>query len=120
MLQCTKIIEILAPIGQGGAMSPSRIVLEAIARRRCLHATYNRAAVRLAPHILYTRHDELFVDAVTLEHDGRRPRETRLGTFKLAGLREPAVAEQDFRLEPSFDPGDARYDGVTLLAAEMD
>ena len=101
-------------------MSSNRIVLEAIARRRCLHATYNRAAVRLAPHILYTRHDELFVDAVTLEHDGRKPRETKLGTFKLAGLREPAVAGQAFRLEPGFDPGDAKYAGVTLLAAEMD
>ena len=95
-------------------------MLEAIARRRCLRAVYNRAAVRLAPHILYTRHDELFVDAVTLEHDGRRPRETRLGTFKLAGLREPAVAGESFRLEPVFDPRDPKYEGVTLLAAEMD
>jgi hypothetical protein len=120
MLQCTKIVEHRSCFGQSGAMSANRIVLEAIARRRCLHATYNRAAVRLAPHILYTRHDELFVDAVTLEHDGRRPRETRLGTFKLAGLREPRVADQAFGLEPAFDPGDPRYAGVTLLAAEMD
>jgi len=101
-------------------MSSSRIVLEAIARRRCLEATYNRMTVRLAPHILYTRHDELFVDAVTVESDGRRPRETKLGTFKLAGLREPAVAGPAFNLEPGFDPGDSRYAGVTLLAAEMD
>jgi hypothetical protein len=115
-----KNVETRSLLGQTGAMSSNRIVLEAIARRRCLHATYNRAAVRLAPHILYTRHDELFVDAVTLEHDGRKPRETRLGTFKLAGLREPAVAGQAFRLEPGFDPSDAKYAGVTLLAAEMD
>ena len=112
-----KNLEMHSLLGHSGAMSSSRIVLEAIARRRCLHATYNRAAVRLAPHILYTRHDELFVDAVTLEHDGRKPRETKLGTFKLAGLREPAVAGQAFRLEPGFDPGDAKYAGVTLLAA---
>ena len=32
-------------------------MLEAIARRRCLEAVYNRMNVRLAPHILYTRHD---------------------------------------------------------------
>jgi hypothetical protein len=115
-----KIVETRAALGQSGAMSSSRIVLEAIARRRCLHATYNRAAVRLAPHILYTRHDELFVDAVTLEHDGRRPREKKLGTFKVAGLHEPVVAGQAFRLEPGFDSGDAKYAGVTLLAAEMD
>ena len=101
-------------------MTSSRIVLEAIARRRCLQATYNRTTVRLAPHILYTRHDELFVDAVTVERDGQRPREAKLGTFKLAGLRDPAVAGQAFRLEPGFDPGDSKYAGVTLLAAEMD
>jgi len=101
-------------------MSSSRIVLEAIARRRCLEAVYNRMAVRLAPHILYTRHDELFVDAVTVERDGRRPREIKLGTFKLDGLRDPAVAGQAFRIEPGFDPGDSKYAGVTLLAAEMD
>ena len=95
-------------------------MLEAIARRRCLHAVYNRAPVRLAPHILYTRHDELYVDAVTVERDGRKPREIKLGTFKLSGLHEPAVDSQPFLLEPAFDPADARYEGVTLLAAEMD
>lgn len=101
-------------------MSSSRIVLEAIARRRCLEATYNRMAVRLAPHILYTRHDELYVDAVTVERDGQRPRETKIGTFKLDGLRDPVVADQPFRLEAVFDPGDPKYAGVTLLVAEMD
>src|SRR4051812_40462049 len=101
-------------------MTESRLLLEAIALRKCVAATYNRMTVRLAPHILYTRHDELFVDAVTVERDGRRPRETKLGTFKLDGLRDPAVAGQPFRLEPAFDPGDSRYAGVTLLAAEMD
>ena len=115
-----KNLETHSLLGHSGAMSSSRIVLEAIARRRCLEATYNRMTVRLAPHILYTRHDELFVDAVTVERDGRRPREIKLGTFKLDGLRDPAVAGQAFRLEPGFDPGDAKYAGVTLLAAEMD
>ena len=120
MLQCTKILDTLTQFGQARAMSSSRIVLEAIARRRCLEAVYNRAPVRLAPHILYTRHDELFVDAVTLERDGRPPRETKLGTFKLDGLHAPAVASQPFRIDPVFDAGDERYAGVTLLAAEID
>jgi len=120
MLQRNKTVEQSLRFGQIEPMSSSRIVLEAIARRRCLEATYNRMAVRLAPHILYTRHDELFVDAVTVERDGQRPRETKIGTFKLAGLRDPAVAGQPFMLEPSFDPADAKYAGVTLLAAETD
>jgi hypothetical protein len=115
-----KNVESSGPLGQSGQMSSSRIVLEAIARRRCLQAVYNRTAVRLAPHILYTRHDELFVDAITVERDGRKPREAKLGTFKLEGLREPEVARQAFLVAPGFDPGDAKYAGVTLLAAEMD
>ena len=63
----------------------SRSVLEAIARERCIEATYNRVEVRLAPHILYTRHGELYVDAVTILRDGKPPREVKLGSFKLAG-----------------------------------
>jgi hypothetical protein len=120
LLQCTKILIGTSRSGKGGAMSSNRIVLEAIARRRCLQAVYNRAAVRLAPHILYTRHDELFIDAITLERDGRKPREPKLGTFKLDGLHAPAVGGQGFRVAPEFDPADPRYAGVTLLAAEMD
>ena len=65
----------------------NRTVFEAIALKKCVAATYNHSAVTLAPHILYTRHDELYVDAVTLERDGRPPRERKLGTFKLTGLR---------------------------------
>src|ERR1700709_2517947 len=81
-----KNVEYLHRVGQSGAMSSSRIVLEAIARRRCLEATSNRMTVRLAPHLLYPPHDDLFVAAVTVERAGRPPRERKLGTFKLAGL----------------------------------
>ena len=120
MLQRTKNVEPGLGFGQIAGMSSSRIVLEAIARRRCLEATYNRMTVRLAPHILYTRHDELFVDAVTVTRDGQRPRETKIGTFKVDGLRDPAVGAQPFQLEPGFDPTDPKYAGVTLLVAETD
>lgn len=99
-------------------MQPSRILLEAIALKKCVGATYNRAAVTLAPYILYTRHDELFVDAVTVERDGRPPREVKLGTFKLAGLGEMNVDGRPFELEPVFDRAATKYDGVTLFAVE--
>ena len=102
--------------GQSGAMEASRILLEAIALRTCIEATYNRMKMRLAPHILYTRHDELFIDAVTLQRDGRPPREVKLGTFKLAGLREVALAGQPFQPAPVFDPRESKYAGVTLFA----
>jgi hypothetical protein len=99
-------------------MSANQILLEAIALKKCVAANYNRTAMKLAPHILYTRHDELFVDAVALERDGQRPREIKLGTFKIAGLKELALAEQHFEQQPVFDPSDAKYDGVTLFAVE--
>ena len=97
-------------------METNRIVLEAIARGTCIEAVYNRMRVTLAPHILYTRHDELYVDAVTVERDGRPPREVKLGAFKLAGLHELALADRPFEREPVFDPAESRYAGVTLFA----
>lgn len=99
-------------------MEPNRVLLEAIALRKCVAATYNRTSFKLAPHIMYTRHDELFVDAVTIECDGRPPREIKLGTFKLAGLRELAVADRPFDPQPIFDPNDEKYAGKTLFAVD--
>jgi len=96
-------------------MNPSRILLEAIALRKCVAATYNRMVVNLAPHILYTRHDELFVDAVTVERDGKPPKEVKIGTFKLDGLKELAIAARAFQPEPTFDPTLEKYQGVTLF-----
>lgn len=99
-------------------METSRILLEAIATRRCVEAVYNRTNMRLAPHILYTRHDELYVDAVALEREGQKPRELKLGTFKLAGLKELAVGAEPFERQDLFDPDEPKYAGVTLFAVE--
>ena len=62
------------------------VLAESIGRRVCVNATYNRVAVVLAPHSLFERHGDLFLRAVTIEHDGRKPREARLGTFNAKGL----------------------------------
>lgn len=99
-------------------MQSNKLVLEAIALKKCVTATYNRGTVKLAPHILYTRHDELFIDAVTIERDGQPPREIKLGTFKLAGLGGLTLDGQPFQPEPSFDVEAAKYAGVTLFAVE--
>jgi hypothetical protein len=96
----------------------NRKLFEAIALRKCLDATYNRSAVKLAPHILYTRHGELFVDAVTVERDGKPPREIKLGTFKIAGLKELEIDERTFEPESIFDPANDKYAGVTVFAVE--
>lgn len=106
-------------LGHYAAMQqPSRILLEAIARKKCVAATYNRMEVTLAPHILYTRHDDLFVDAVTIERNGQPPREIKLGTFKLAGLNQLDVRDRDFQTQPVFDRNDPKYEGVTLFVVE--
>jgi hypothetical protein len=99
-------------------MESSKLVLEAIALRKCIEATYNRAAVKLAPHILYTKHGELFVDAVTVEREGRPPKETKLGTFKLAGLTIQEIISRSFNPEPVFNSADPKYAGATLFAVE--
>jgi hypothetical protein len=99
-------------------MDSNRLFFEAIALRKCIRATYNRMDVILAPHILFTRHDELFIDAVTVQRDGQPPREIKLGTFKLAGLKDVSLVSRTFRPDPLFDPNDRKYAGVTLFAVE--
>lgn len=99
-------------------MQTNAILLEAIARRKCVVARYNRGAVRLAPHILYTRNDSLFVDAVTIERDGQPPREIKIGAFKVDGLTELALGDQPFEKAPIFDPTDEKYAGAALFSVE--
>jgi hypothetical protein len=96
----------------------NKLLLEAIALRKCVTATYNRTAVKLAPHILYTRHGELYLDAVTLERDGQPPRETKLGAFKLTGLTGLKALDQYFEIAPVFVPSDQKYAGTALFAVE--
>ncbi|MDB5699275.1 MAG: hypothetical protein JWN69_2079 [Alphaproteobacteria bacterium] len=96
----------------------NKLILEAIALQKPVQATYNKASVTLAPHILYTRHGELSVDPVTNARDGRSPREVKIGTFKVSGLRDLALVERRFDPQALFDPNDAKYDGVTLFAIE--
>lgn len=99
------------------APSPATI-FEAIVKRQAVAATYNRGAVTLAPHAIYTRHDELYVDAVTLERDGKPPKETKLGTFKLVGLGALRITPRRFAISTLFVPGEHRYEGNALMMVE--
>ena len=98
--------------------APASLFLEAIALNKCVVATYNRTKVLLAPHILYTRHDEVYVDALTILRDGYPPKEAKMGAFKLTGLRDAALADRSFERSKLFDLDDPRYAGVTLFAVE--
>ena len=105
--------------GRGEAtVTPTPIVFEAIVRRRCLAATYNRTDVTLAPHVIYTRHDELFIDAVVVDRDGKPPKEVKIGTFKLAGLGAVRLTPRSFAPYSVFEANDAKYAGVALMAVE--
>jgi hypothetical protein len=98
---------------------PTPLVLQAIALRKCLDALYNGGEVRLAPHVLFTRHEELYLAAVTITREGRPPREPKLGMFKLAGLKGLSVSEQSFAAFPGFDPESFELGGTRLFALEL-
>ncbi|HWV11807.1 MAG TPA: hypothetical protein VN110_00780 [Sphingobium sp.] len=98
-------------------MTAPTTFFEAIALQKCIKATYNKMVVTLAPHILYTRHDEMFIDAVTVEREGAPPRELKLGTFKLAGLNDVSILDETFEaMYGLYNEGDDKYKGVTLFA----
>ena len=97
---------------------PVPTMFEAIVRLITVTATYNKGSVTIAPHILYTRHGEIYVDAVTVERDGKPPREEKVGTFKMDGLGEPRLTETAFVPSTLFEPEAEKYAGVTLMAVE--
>lgn len=99
-------------------MLPNKEMLEAIATRVCVTATYNRDEIVMAPHILFTKHDEVHADGVVLERNGAPPKEPKVGTFKLSGLHDVAVTDRSFVPDPLFDPNAEKYAGVTLFVVD--
>ena len=91
------------------------VFLEAIVKQQAIAATYNRVEVTIAPHVLYTKHGDLHVDAVTLERDGKPPKEVKLGTFKLAGLSAERLTPRRFERSALFEAGAERYAGETVM-----
>ena len=89
------------------------LVREAMAKRVLVAATYNKGRSTLAPHSLFERHGALYLRAVTMERDGRAPREAKLGTFKLAGLSEVERTRRLFSKAALFAPLEAAAGGDT-------
>src|SRR3546814_11970562 len=72
-------------------MNDTRLkLMEAIARRRMISASYNGNRMTLAPHLMFDRRGDLFVSALNLGKNWRSEEERRLGPFKLDG---PGAAE---------------------------
>lgn len=93
-------------------------VLEGIVRLRCLQVTYNRTRMIVAPHILYTRNESLYTDAFIVSREGMLPREPKIATFKVDGLKEVSVLDRAFEISDMFDHELDKYDGVTLMRVE--
>ncbi|MCE7795900.1 hypothetical protein LWE61_04915 [Sphingobium sufflavum] len=101
-------------------MLDNKAIFEAIALRKCLQATYNRAPITIAPHVLYRRNDSFFIDAITISRDGVPPREEKVGSFNLAGLSDVTVSDDGFVISPLFDRMDVKYRDSTLFMIDAD
>ncbi|TAK09339.1 MAG: hypothetical protein EPO38_09710 [Rhizorhabdus sp.] len=109
---------VVAP-AEGPALSAeAQIIAQAVRRKLCITAVYNRTGMTIAPHILYTKHDDPFIDGVVTLRDGKVPAEPKLGTFKLAGLNSVSLTADAFTVQPLYDPADAKYEGVTVAKVD--
>lgn len=98
-------------------MNDTRLkLMEAIARRRTVSTHYNGQEMILAPHQMFERHGALFVSALNLGKNFRSEEERRLGQFKLDGLGETLVKEEEFDPLPDFQPGAPSDTDILLLA----
>ena len=97
-------------------MSTNPLLLEAIALKKCVTTIYNGVAMKLAPHVLYTKNNALFIDAITLEKHGEPPREKKLGATASAKVQNGGTKGcfvGGFQNEPSKRfPGRGRVAGV--------
>ncbi|MEO8375469.1 MAG: hypothetical protein ABI471_09600 [Sphingomonas bacterium] len=110
-------MKLLSDSDKGAPSGPVPTIFEAIVRKQCVIATYNRVTMTLAPHVIYTKHGDLFIDAVAIERDGKPPKEVKLGTFKLAGLNDLTLIARSFPANPLFHTNDAKY-AEALMAVE--
>lgn len=93
-----------AGAGVADVAATVEILSQAITRRRCVTALYNKAVMTLAPHMIFTRHDEEYLGAVTVDQDGRKPARSKVGTFKLTGLKSVTLTGKLFSPLKEFDP----------------
>ncbi|MFM7028678.1 MAG: hypothetical protein ACKOXK_08400 [Chakrabartia sp.] len=97
-------------------MTANRTILEAIALKKCLTARYNGTSFVLAPHILYTRRDLVYLDAVALFKNEAPPREEKMATFKVDGMSDIALTDIGFDVSALYAPWLDKYRDTTLFA----
>jgi hypothetical protein len=94
----------------------SLTVIEAIAQRLLLHAEYNGILLTLAPHQLYERHGDLHIGAINTAKVWREGEAPRLGSYKLAGLRNLSLTADPFEPLPGLGQ-DLPREGDKLILA---
>lgn len=98
-------------------MSDTRLTfIEAIARQVIVTASYNGNVMKLAPHLMFERHGDLFVSALNLSKNWRSPEDHRLGHYKLEGINEATVVDESFDPLPSYDGAAPRADDTLVLS----
>ena len=98
------------------SLSDARMTLiEAVACRKTVEARYNGTVIKLAPHLIFERHGDLFVSALNMDKVWRTDEEPRLGQFKIAGLKEIALLEEGFDPVAAYDGAAPREDDVVVL-----
>jgi hypothetical protein len=106
-----------APAVRSPEISNNRLTLmEAIARKRAIAARYNGNLIKLAPHLLFERHGDLFVSALNMSKNWQKDDDRRLGQFKLAGLAGAELLDESFDPLPSYQASAPRTDDTLILA----
>lgn len=91
-------------------------LMEAIARQKIVETRYNGEKIRLAPHLLFERHGDLYISALNLGKNWRSDDEPRLGQFKLSGLGGAELLDETFEPLPSYRPAAPRLEDTLVLA----
>ena len=97
---------------------PAMVLFEAIARLRQVSAVYNGVAMQLAPHVLYTRDDMLYLGGIVTAKRDVPTRNVKFSIFKVAGLGDLTLLADAFTIDPDFNPGDPRYAATTVFVVE--
>lgn len=96
--------------------SDARLTLiEAVARKQAVEARYNGTVIKLAPHLIFERHGDLFISALNMSKTWRADEEPRLGQFKIAGLKDIALLDEAFDAVAAYDGTAPRSDDIIVL-----
>lgn len=93
------------------------VLVQAIAYRRRILATYNRERLRLEPHLLFFRGEYAYLLAFNPEKPVTRDDGPKLGQFKLSGLSDIALENSNFVPILGFAGQAPRPDDSVIITA---